>query len=80
MRYAGLVKLILLIFVGVAIYNYNKSKIESKSKEISEQFSKAVSLLTAEPLPVIQEESDANTSKLKTATSEDSSFCWSESN
>jgi hypothetical protein len=74
MRYAGLVKLILLIFVGVAIYNYNKSKIESKSKEISEQFSKAVSLLTAEPLPVIQEESDANTSKLKTATSEDSSF------
>ncbi len=74
MRHASLVKLILLIFAAIAIYNYNKSKIESKSKEVSQQFSKAVSLLTADPLEVPQEEAETDDTKIKIATKEDSSF------
>ena len=79
MRYAGLIKLLLLIFVVVAIYNYKKPAIESKSKEISEQFSKTVSLLTAEPLPIVEDESDSGeannkTDQLKVGANESPSF------
>ncbi len=74
MRYAGLIKLLLFIFVAIAIYNYKKPAIESKSKEISEQFSKAASLLTAEPLPVTEDKPDSKADKLKIGTNENSSF------
>jgi FKBP-type peptidyl-prolyl cis-trans isomerase 2 len=58
MRYAGLVKIFLLIFLAIAVYNYKKSSIESKSKEITEKVSKTFSLLSADPVVITEDGSN----------------------